>query len=67
MALRIPAEDSAPSVAFEGTRTWQAGCTAFVMLAIAAIAIDLLRGGPWRWTDATPITRLSTVSSDTGR
>ncbi len=43
----------------EDTRTWRTGCTAFVMFAIVAIAMNLLRADSWRWTDTTPITRRS--------
>ena len=45
----------------EDTRTWRTGHTAFVMFAIVAIAMNLLRADSWRWTDATPITRRSMV------
>jgi len=46
----------------EDTRTWRTGHTAFVMFAIVAIAMNLLRASSPRWTDRTPMTQRSIIA-----
>jgi hypothetical protein len=43
----------------EDRQTWRTGSAAFVMFALVAIAMNLLRATSSRWTDETPMTRRS--------